>query len=655
MSKRKRDYDDEDNNHGFVKILCDNDRICRKKSPILPTREVFHGHGNRSFTLAGKSEASSSETITKNKLSSEQTSRINQRPSSFFGRGIARNDPNNNRNPKTLNPFSCTSGTIAKYELSSKETLIKNQTSSRFFGTGKTPDDRDNSRNPKTSNLSPCSSEKITKNELSSKQISITNQTSSRFFGSRIAPDDRDNNRNFKKLRHCDHEFSTARTSRESTSGKKCFEPLKSGETVVRNPIPMSYTCLKKLCENQVSAEEASSRLSENAQLQRFEALLQQNEIRYDLMKLIISAIFKVCQSRVLTHLNNILGVLNNVRFWSILGAFLVELETKKEFQTDSDASSMIKHLCQIFIISLDRLPNIYSRIPLYQLRCAATFFKENGNVAIESTVDNLLTEVTVKCESVKKAIREKNQVQPPDDFRKLSVFPNREDIFKKRKPFLRENVIKKPFPSVDQYLDIHFRLLKEDSLAGLRNGCRHLEKRYKQQQYSKAAVDKSSNARQQNDVIVYSDVVIDEQVIAKNRQGNTKGIVFNIEFNSKHPSIKRVNWARSKRLMYGSLVCLISTDFNKVHFATVQDRNPDMLKEGCVQLCFEGHDYPGYDDTEEKYCMVESSSAYFVAYRHILERLQDMTEETMPFKNYIVFCEHNIDKVIHCRLLINS
>jgi hypothetical protein len=54
----------------------------------------------------------------------------------------------------------------------------------------------------------------------------------------------------------------------------------------------------------------------------------------------------------------------------------------------------------------------------------------------------------------------------------------------------------------------------------------------------------------------------------------------------------------------------------------------------------------------QERYHMVESSSAYFVAYRHILERLQDTNEETMPFKNYIVFCEHEIDKVMHVNLV---
>ena len=539
-----------------LKISYDCDQSCRKKSPNLPRPK--DKHEIRSFTPAGKSKPSSSETITK-KLPSEQISRKKQRSNSFSS-------------------------------------------------------------------------------------------------GARIARDDLDNNRNPKKSRlYCDRNLPSTTLG----SGRKCSKPLKSGETVVRNSIsqydtatattfPMSYTCLKKLCDDQVSAEDASSRLSENAQLQRFEALLQQNEIRYDLMKLVISVIFKVCQSRVPTHLNVILGILNKVRFWFILSSFLVELEIKEEFLKDHDASSIIKHLCQIFITSLDRLPRLYSSIPVHQLQQAVNICKENEHVSLESTVDSLLKEVKDKCEFVRKGFRENNQVEPPDDFRKLSVFPTREDIFKKSKPFLRENIIKKPFSSVDQYLDIHFRLLKEDSLAGLRKGCQDLQKRYKQQQYSKAAVGgSSSNARQQNDVIVYSDVVINEQVMANNRRGNSKGIVFNVQFNSKHSSIKRINWVRSRRLMYGSLVCLISTDFKIVYFATVQDRNPDMLKEGFVQLCFEGHGHPGYDDMQEKYHMVESSSAYFVAYRHILERLQHMREETMPFKNYIVLCKREVDKVI--------
>ncbi len=490
-------------------------------------------------------------------------------------------------------------------------------------------------------------------------RISLT--TSKNLFPGRLEnfetkkPYDNQNN-NPKKLMFFDNDrnqaFSTQESRRQSVKSFKIGEAMSRNLDCQNNAAttlkPMSFTCLKSLCDEQVPPEVASSRLCEHAQLQRFEALLQENEIRYDLMKLIIHVIYKVYHSRMPTHVNKILGILNKVQFWSTLSRFIVELETRKECLTDPNVSSILKHLCEILSISIERLPHLYSRIPLPQLQSTVSFFKENGKVPIDCTIDSLLTDVAGKYELVKREIREKKQSQaePPDDFRSLSVFPTTEDILKKGKPFLRENVVKKPFSSVDQYLDINFRLLKEDSLAGLRNGIRNLRKSYQQQQYGQAAVNslsKSSNDGSQKDVIVYHDVMIKEPVWATNRR---PGIVYNVVFNSEHPSIKRMNWARSKRLLFGSLVCLISADF-EVHFATVQDRNPDMLKEGFIQLCFEGNECPGYNyDMQETYRMVESNSAYFVAYRHVLQRLQDINEETMPFKNYIVFCEHQIDKV---------
>lgn len=157
-----------------------------------------------------------------------------------------------------------------------------------------------------------------------------------------------------------------------------------------------------------------------------------------------------------------------------------------------------------------------------------------------------------------------------------------------------------------------------------------------------------SRNSRTHNGVVIYNGVIINEQVVPNNRHVHTNGIIYNVKFDTKHPSVKRVNWVRSKRLLFGSLVCLISDDFEEVLFATVHDRKIDMLKDGCIQLCFEGNERPIYDrNNHEKYRMIESSSAYFMAYRHILERLKDMKEETMPFKNYILFCEHEIEKVI--------
>jgi hypothetical protein len=57
------------------------------------------------------------------------------------------------------------------------------------------------------------------------------------------------------------------------------------------------------------------------------------------------------------------------------------------------------------------------------------------------------------------------------DGFRKMSICPNRDDIYLKRLPFFRKNIVKGKYFSVDHYLDVHFRLLREDFVRPLRNG----------------------------------------------------------------------------------------------------------------------------------------------------------------------------------------
>ena len=59
---------------------------------------------------------------------------------------------------------------------------------------------------------------------------------------------------------------------------------------------------------------------------------------------------------------------------------------------------------------------------------------------------------------------------EPPEDFRNLSVNPTFDELFN-RKPFLREIKTKGPFKDLSHYLDVNFRLLKEDFMNELRQG----------------------------------------------------------------------------------------------------------------------------------------------------------------------------------------
>jgi hypothetical protein len=65
----------------------------------------------------------------------------------------------------------------------------------------------------------------------------------------------------------------------------------------------------------------------------------------------------------------------------------------------------------------------------------------------------------------------DEDSMAPPDDFRAISVFPTMEDLSKDELPFLRKNKVKGGYRNVAHYLDVQFRLLREDFVCPLREG----------------------------------------------------------------------------------------------------------------------------------------------------------------------------------------
>ncbi len=77
------------------------------------------------------------------------------------------------------------------------------------------------------------------------------------------------------------------------------------------------------------------------------------------------------------------------------------------------------------------------------------------------------------KKEAEKQIIFQEQQIlyNIPNDFRKLTINPSIDELNEKEMTFLQPNRIIGPYDDLNQYLDTHFRLLKEDFSSDLKEG----------------------------------------------------------------------------------------------------------------------------------------------------------------------------------------
>ncbi|KAG0728367.1 NFX1-type zinc finger-containing protein 1 [Chionoecetes opilio] len=210
--------------------------------------------------------------------------------------------------------------------------------------------------------------------------------------------------------------------------------------------------------------------------------------------------------------------------------------------------------------------------------------------------------------DSRKRRVAEMDNMEPPDDFRELSVLPTPMDIVDTKRPFLRRNVVKGRYTDGQHYLDVQFRLLREDFVRPLREGiCKF----------------RSNTKSRITDVRIYRNVTYIGSQLQHHR----------IFHGVKLGSMKLEN---SKRLMYGNLVCFSKDNFATMILGSVADKSPEALKEGIIGIEFES-DISEFD-MSGNFTMVESR-AYFMAYKHVLQALKDMPNN-IPMEMYVVHVE---------------
>ena len=397
---------------------------------------------------------------------------------------------------------------------------------------------------------------------------------------------------------------------------------------------PIGFKQLENICREAVPE---TGILELVQKTERFEALLALEEIRPDLLKLVISAFRLLCSVNSLTTENaeKLLRspAAENFMTGLVLSTFINEMPFSECWKDESDRVTVVNDLAEIFLALIKRLGEaIVHRLPLPQLSNSLEELKENNLIKDASELEKKLQQVKeLKNEVIRRAKSAHDQqsgAEPPQNFRELSVIPQAADLY--FKPFLRENIVDRKFKDLDHYLDVQFRLLREDFVMHLRDGIKQLTRENNSLETSPA-----KKVKRAEDVSVYNKVIILHPVC------NRKGQVYRIRFNPSHPKVKRVNWERSKRLKYGALVCLSSDDFNTLVFATVENRRAEGLSVGELDVRFENvtkEEINVFVTEKERFVMIESP-AYFEAYRHVLEALKEIKPEEFPFQKHIVEC----------------
>jgi hypothetical protein len=238
--------------------------------------------------------------------------------------------------------------------------------------------------------------------------------------------------------------------------------------------------------------------------------------------------------------------------------------------------------------------------------------------------------------------------LEPPNDFTQMNIVPTLIDIVHDQETFLRKNITNGAYNSVHHYLDVQFRLLREDFLQPLRNGVKHL----------RSIVEEAHQRNNLNDFTGN----LSKDVVKQIKRIESLNVYFDIRMNSCVPTdfgivysmklnldkMKMINWEHSKRLIFGSMVCLSCDYFsNNCLVGIITERDDKKLKEdGEIYIRFDHNNFHhNLPVINVSYIMLETS-AFFEAYKHVLEALvsfQRHGEDNFPFKENLVDCQNQV------------
>ncbi|KAI9372575.1 P-loop containing nucleoside triphosphate hydrolase protein [Aspergillus egyptiacus] len=206
---------------------------------------------------------------------------------------------------------------------------------------------------------------------------------------------------------------------------------------------------------------------------------------------------------------------------------------------------------------------------------------------------------------------------------------PSSDEIFGTDEEFvdLRTNKIEGPWESKDAYLKTHYELLREDSVAPLRDAV--------------AIFRNDPDMCDNKSISIYEKVYVTALTFAR------RGLAFRVQFSTNRAG-RNIAWEYSKRLVAGSMVALspASDGFQtKCAIAIIAARPLDGVKLQPPEVdIFFANPADADFDPQLEWVMVEAKDGYYESARHTMMALQKMSRESFPLADQICFLKNKVE-----------
>lgn len=308
-----------------------------------------------------------------------------------------------------------------------------------------------------------------------------------------------------------------------------------------RRQFPIGYKKLEELLQ----LFDAQLILQLSAEGNGFLLLLQQPGIKEGLMCLILSAFAKASdcatdgntQQLLIHFFTKILpSRQNESTFFAqelrIFVTFLpkrIEPNYREHERYIQSILDLLKFLRRLQLTMFKRSCDVINDIaPL--ITAQIDFINRKGQRLSDETIE-LLADINASIETGVPNQEENEKAEalfePPEDYRTISIFPTSQDISFDHEPFIRKNITDGKYKGgVDHYLDVQFRLLREDFVRPLREGI---------SEFLRLKNDKPNKLTKIKDVNIYFDVHLIKSAM---KNGD---LIYTVQFDIK--KFKHVRW----------------------------------------------------------------------------------------------------------------